>query len=219
MRKILFLLFSMALASVGYASPVNALIFTFDASNNGTSTITRTVDGVTLTAENPVDNNIFTDVFQVNNQGIRIGNSSLLLGILNASNSSFSFSFDTAVILNGYSITIDSASGDETFDITTVSASNSLNNFAGFGGSQTFTNQFILPVGTSAMLTIDNASFDSTILGLIGGESVFINDIDVTPIPFKTDPKLGVIVLMGALGLNACLKAKENATHDDIPNV
>jgi len=137
------------------AAPAAPVTFTIDTSDNGQSTITKTVGGITLTLSNCTCNGVSRN-FRTDNDGIFLRQTS---GHANSCVSqgdgcdAFSMSFDSAVTLQSYEVGYVDAGASGTFVLTATSG-NSLNNPLNPVGTYAFNSTPSLAAAETASVTV-----------------------------------------------------------------
>jgi hypothetical protein len=123
-----------------------AAVFTFGTGDNNQSTITKTVDGITLT----LSNNQTRGSFAADSDGVVVLAGDSFLG---ATTTSFNLTFSSAVQLTSYTIGyIESLDGDESFTLSNGSSS-SVENSPFSTGLRNFSNQFTVAAGQTVSFT------------------------------------------------------------------
>ncbi|TRT83885.1 MAG: hypothetical protein EWV63_16510 [Microcystis aeruginosa Ma_OC_H_19870700_S124] len=124
-----------------------AAVFTFGAGDNGLSSITKTVDGITLT----ISNNQPRGSFFADGDGVVVLAGDSFLG---ATTTSFNLTFSSAVQLTSYTIGyIESLDGDESFTLSNGSSS-SVENSPFSTGLRNFSNQFTVAAGQTVSFSV-----------------------------------------------------------------
>ncbi len=131
-------------------SGAEAAVFSFNSSDNGLSTITKTVDGITLTVSNPsLDSN-----FIANTQGLFV-----LINSIGGNINSFQLSFSSAVQLIGYNVGyIQDLDGNESLTLT-AGSSTSVENSSFTTGARNFSNQFTVAANQPITVTGEGVDF------------------------------------------------------------
>jgi hypothetical protein len=163
-------------------SQAEAAVFSFNGSDNGLPTITKTVDGITLTLSNPSP----SSTFRADADGLAVLSQGNFTNI-----SSFQLSFSSAVQLLGYNVGyIETLDGNESLTLTDGS-STSVENSPFTTGARNFSNQFTVAANQPITVT---------------GTGVDLNDIiqwsslEVAAAPVSVPEPSGLIGL-GVMGL------------------
>ncbi|TRT76872.1 MAG: PEP-CTERM sorting domain-containing protein [Microcystis sp. M_OC_Ca_00000000_S217Cul] len=172
-----------------------AAVFTFGAGDNNQSTITKTVDGITLT----LSNNQTLGYFHADGDGV-----SVLVGgaFLGATTTSFNLTFSSAVQLTSYTIGyIDQLEGDESFTLSNGSSS-SVETSPFSAGLRNFSNQFTVAAGQTVSFTGN--------LGTNLEDLIQWSALEVTPVspPPATTPEPSTILGLLAVGSLGALSRK-----------
>lgn len=181
-----------ATASTLVASAAQAAVFTFNAADDGLSTITQTVDGITLTVSNPSPSPTFrADGFGLSVFGF--GSFAII--------DSFNLSFSAPVQLIGYRVGFAGLNGNESITLTAGSSS-SVENSPFAVGSRNFNNQFT--VAANQTISVIGAGVDI-------GDLIQWSSIEVAPAsPPPATPEPGSLVALGVIGLGFLGVKKKN---------
>ncbi len=173
---------ALALFSFANLAPAQSATFTFDAGDNNQSTITKTVDGITLTLSNPSPFGVF------------IADGDGLFALAAIANG-FQLSFNQSVQLNSYNVSlIQDLDGNETITLTAGSES-SVENSPFVTGVRNFAN--MITVAANQVVTLVSSG------GNDGAEVIQWDQITVTEVAPATTPEpvsLVVLLGVGALG-------------------
>jgi len=162
------------------------LTFSFDGSDNGLTTISKTVSGVTINLSNLNRTNA-AGAFNVDSDGI---------GLSSVAGNQFDISFSQAVQFISYNVTYESISNGQTasFVLSNPNGNASTGNNLANLGTFDFTNQFNLNAGQTSTLTaiLSSPSTDFTQIQAI--------TVDATAVPWETDALsvIGSTILFGA---------------------
>jgi hypothetical protein len=160
-----------------------SLSFSFDANDDGLSTITKTVSGVTLNLSNTNRN---TGVFRATSNGIYLGRT-------DSFGNQFDISFDQAINFVSYQVA--TAQAGVAFTLSNPNGTNSTANPLSPIGTYNFNNPFTLNAGQTSTLTSNVIPFS-----FAGSQIQTITvDYNATPVPWETDtiPVIGSTVLFG----------------------
>jgi hypothetical protein len=177
----------MGLTLLSQPAQAISLNFAFDGNDNGLTTISKTVGGVTMTASNINSNpgDFWSDAIGIilTSQSIR-GNQ-------------FNISFDQAVQFASYTVIQQSIGIGETatFALSNPNGASSTGNDLANVGTFNFNSPFTLNAGQTSTLTaiLSNPNIDYTAI-----KSITV-DYNATPVPWETDtlPVIGSTVLFG----------------------
>lgn len=171
-----------------------AAVFTFGAGDNGLSSITKTVDGITLT----ISNNQPRGSFFADGDGVAVLGGPSSPG----QTTSFNLTFSSAVQLTSYTIGyIESLDGDESFTLSNGSSS-SVENSPFSTGLRNFSNQFTVAAGQTVSFTGN--------LGTNLEDLIQWSALEVTPVspPPATTPEPSTILGLLAVGSLGALSRK-----------
>ncbi len=180
---------ALTLFSLANLAPAHSATFTFNAGDNGLSTITKTVDGITLTISNPSPD----PTFIADADGLAVFDNG---GINPAARmDSFQLSFDTSVQLNSYNVGyLQFLDGNEVITLTAGSES-SVENSPFATGVRNFAN--MITVAAGQVINVVNSGNDN--LDLIQWDQITVTEVSdpaTTPEPVSLVALLGI----GALG-------------------
>ena len=150
MKKIVFLgiLFIM-----GFIVKAETITFTFDASDNGLTTITKISGGLTLTVDNIIKQDPGGNRFRADGDGIGVSGASDFMTFVGTEGVpvSMDFTFDQQVQLLSFDIGFNS---NDRFSISFSQGGNISNEIPPIGtGDRNFSNQFIATSGIPVVLT------------------------------------------------------------------
>jgi hypothetical protein len=172
-----------ATVSTLVATTSHATVFTFSGADNGLSTITRTVDGITLSVSNPAPSSTF---FAFGTLGLGV----LANGIITTT--SFNLSFSSPVQLIGYNVgAVQALDGDESLTLT-AGSSTSVESSPFTTGARNFSNQFTVAANQTISVVAAGADFIDLILW---------SSITANPASVPTTPEPSGLVALGIIGL------------------
>lgn len=179
------------------ADNAQAIIFSFDGSDDDLSTIIKTVDGVTLTVSAPSPN----ATFSADSDGVCILGSALRSGFCEGIDS-FDLTFSSSVQLISYNLDFVAAlDGNETMTLSD-GISTSVENSPFTTGSRNFANQFTVAANQAISVTNSGNNDGSEILQV----SQIEVELSATPVPFEVSPTLGLLTIGGIWGVSRLRK-------------
>lgn len=186
---------ALTLLSFAGIAPAQAVTFRFDFDDDGSPTITRTVEGITMTVSDPFP----SDAFAADSDGLCVLGLSpfCTLGIPSGGIRRFNLQFDTSVQLNSYQVGFNnSISRDEIITLTAGNSSSVETDFIS-GVTRDFTNQIIVEPDQIVSVV---GRFGSRPLGALQWREINVTEVNLsatTPEPVSLVALLGV----GALGV------------------
>lgn len=209
-------------AIVGITAPANAITFTYGGlSDNGNSTITKTVDGLTLTIDQATDFTGDPVVFETGNtfEGLKLSNTTSVSPLPY----SFKLTFDKDVRFVSYNVTNAESDGvGDFFNLTQGSVISNNNSVATVGTAFPFSNTTsVFQAGVPIMFTsgdILTGDPDDETDALPGVDEVFLlNNITVetAAVPFEFSPTLGLLAVGGIWGIS---RLRKRATANEVMN-
>ncbi|MDJ0692023.1 MAG: hypothetical protein QNJ41_26455 [Xenococcaceae cyanobacterium MO_188.B32] len=202
-------------AILGVAAPANAITFSFNNGDNNKTEITKTVDGLTLTLDDPRAFDQTTSVpFEANSTppqefGLKLSRNEPGVSSLPYQ---FRLTFNQDVRLVSYQVTNTEGNGDAgAFFNLTQGAVSSLNNSVATLGTVPFTNTTsVFQAGTPILFVsgdIPANDPDDTSDLLPGDDEVFfLDNIAVSAVPFEFSPTLGLLAVGGIWGMSRLRK-------------
>jgi hypothetical protein len=185
-------------------APAQATTFTFGGADNGLSTITQTVDDITLTISNPSP----TAVFGADSDGLCVfgssdfcDNNTPALGI-----SSFNLQFDKAVQLISYQVGFNNSMSNDEIITLTAGSSSSVQTLFTDEATINFTNQFTV-APNQVISVVGTFGASAILLGTLQWREITVNEVE-EPVSTPEPASLVALLGFGALGLATRKKRK-----------
>lgn len=192
---------ALALVSFVNLAPADAATFTFNSADNGLSTITKTVDGITLTISNPSTGNLIID-----------DNGLCVLGFNNgfcSTTNSLDLVFDKNVQLISYRVGFNSfTSGDQIVTLTNGDLSSIQTDFTD-EATINFTNQLNVLANETISVSGDIGS-ETFMTTSLQWREITVSEVMFPPSPPVTTPEpMSLVALLGVGALGFATRKKK----------